>query len=98
MPSSRYAYTPQTLKIYMQGDSYLYCAACELNPDNKHDLVLGYTALNTGAMLNHLDQHKRRGDIVPDDMRKALLMDDATNFPEGGSAGGFFNKKSQDVS
>jgi len=81
----------------MQGDSYLYCAACELNPNNRHDLIFGYIALNTGSMLNHLDQHKRRGDVVPDDMRKALLTDDTTNFPEGGTAGGFFNEQLQNV-
>lgn len=82
----------------MQGDSYLYCAACELNPHNKHDLILGYIAMNTGSMLKHLDLHQQRGDLVALEMRRKLLEDDIINFPEGGSAGGFFNDYKQSVS
>lgn len=95
MPSSRHAYSPPTLNIYMQGDSYLYCAACELHPSNTHDLIFGYVALNTGAMLHHLNKHEQDGSLVAKGLRRKLIEDDIVNFPEGGASGGYFNSYQQ---
>jgi hypothetical protein len=92
MPSSRHSYSPPALNIYMQGDSYLYCAACELHPSNTHDLILGYVALNTGVMLHHLDKHAQAGFLGTAGLRRKLIEDDNVNFPEGGAAGGYFNE------
>ena len=82
----------------MQGDSYLYCAACELHPYNTHDLIFGYVALNTGAMLHHLDKHERDGFLTTAALRRKLIEDDIANFPEGGGAGGYFNDKKHSFS
>lgn len=83
--SSRHFYSKPTITIYMKDDSYLYCVACSLNPYNKQELVYGYKAFNTGAMVMHIRNHSLAGDNVPPKLADSLLKDDHHNFHDGGS-------------
>jgi len=76
-------------------DTYLYCAACRLNPHNSSELVYGYKAFNTGTMLHHLQKHIEKGHQVSKKLTSSLLKDDDNNFPEGGASGGYYTKAAQ---
>jgi hypothetical protein len=86
IPTRRF-YSKPAINIYMRDDSYLYCIACSLNPHNKYELVYGYKAFNTGAMVMHVRNHELAGDTVPKKLIDILLKDDYNNFHDGGTGG-----------
>lgn len=57
--------------VYLDAGGYLCCCGCKLNEDWEH--------YSTQAILDHLDRHRRAGDVVPDYCSKELKEDREAN-------------------
>ena len=47
-----------------------------------------YVAESTQEMVDHLNAHARKGDILPETIYDDLWRDDTTNYPQGSSGVG----------
>lgn len=96
MSYARFGWDSSDVYIF-RSDSFLECCGCVLQDREWIDVpdspLGGYLRPagkeirtkfdSTKGMVEHLDEHRRAGHTVPDDVVPALWADDAENFPAG---------------
>lgn len=65
--------------VYMSVSGYLSCCGCWLGDE--------WNFTSTDAMIAHIQEHRKAGHDVPDNLEDALRADDEENFPPQCAAG-----------
>lgn len=66
-----YGWPPSDLYVYLDRGGYLLCCGCKLE--------INFAADRTADMVAHVEEHKRAGHVVREDLLPALLADAAEN-------------------
>jgi len=57
----------------------LACLMCNFGDITEMNIL----AESTQEMIDHIEAHRRVGDLLPDDIEDRLRADDAQNYPKG---------------
>lgn len=89
-PATKRSYIgyPKVKLIY--NHDRISCKGCSLNPANELTPIYPYYAYNISKILTHLEDHRKQGDLVPENLQKELFEKEADIFPEGGVNKGVF--------
>jgi hypothetical protein len=73
MSYARFGWDDSDVYVYLDCGGYLTCCACKRLDETFPQFHL------TAAMLNHLEGHRARGDVVPEQTFEELRQDAAEN-------------------